>query len=135
MILTGGCACGAVRFAAEGEAYRAGVCHCMTCRKISGSAFNAFAIYPADAVRIGGETAEFHTSERGRSHFCPRCGSHVFATAADDDEIELHLGCFDEPNRIRPTYEGFIGRREEWLPPFTGFRHYQGNREGTDRTE
>ena len=135
MILTGGCACGAVRFEADGEPYRVGLCHCMTCRKETGAVFNSFAIYPAAAVRISGTTAVYRSSDTGRRHFCPACGSHVFARDAGSDEIELHLGSFDEPNRFQPTYEGFVGRREAWLPPFTGLRQYRGNREGTGRTE
>jgi hypothetical protein len=32
--MTGGCACGKVRFEVRGEPYRVGVCHCLTCRKV-----------------------------------------------------------------------------------------------------
>ena len=135
MTLEGGCACGAVRFEASGEPWRCGLCHCMTCRKLGGSVFNAFAIFPREAVRITGTTAIFRSSERGRQHFCPACGGQVFALETGSDEIELRLGAFDEPDRFRPTYEGFIGRREGWLPPFPGIRHYAGNREGGGRTE
>jgi hypothetical protein len=39
----GGCACGAVRFVAEGEPYRVGLCHCFDCRKQHGAPFGAFA--------------------------------------------------------------------------------------------
>ena len=53
-ISIGGCLCGAVRFEAAGEPWRVGLCHCMTCRKESGSVFNAFAIFPAAQVRISG---------------------------------------------------------------------------------
>ncbi|BBK44754.1 hypothetical protein STVA_47740 [Allostella vacuolata] len=129
MILTGGCACGAVRFQADGDLHRAGICHCMTCRKVSGSAFNAFVVYPRSAVRIGGETTAFHSSETGRRHFCPRCGAHVFALYDGEEEIELHVGSFDEPNRFRPTYEAHVGRREDWLPALEGLPQFDGNRE------
>lgn len=133
MTLSGGCECGAVRFTAEGEPYRAGICHCMTCRKLSGSLFNAFVVYPAASVRVTGATAVHPSSELGRRHFCPGCGSQVFARDEGSDEIELRIGGFDEPNRFRPTYEGFVGRREAWLPAFDGFRRYAGNREEPGR--
>jgi hypothetical protein len=127
-ILAGGCLCGAVRMTLSGEPYRVGLCHCLDCRKHHGAVFSASAMFPADAVTISGETTEY----RGR-HFCPACGSSLFALT--DDEIEVHLGCLDAPSRFRPTYESWIIRREEWLPPFDLARRYEQNREGTGRSE
>lgn len=111
--VTGGCLCGDVRLTATGEPRRVGLCHCMDCRKHHGALFYASAIFPADDVVISGATREYE----GR-HFCPRCGSSIFAHT--DDEIELHLGALDEPNRFEPTYELWTERREAWLPPFPG---------------
>ena len=72
--LTGGCLCGAVRIAISGEPYRVGICHCLDCRKHHGAVFGASAMYPIDAVAITGTTADYN----GR-HFCPTCGSSLFA--------------------------------------------------------
>jgi hypothetical protein len=124
----GGCLCGQVRLEARGKPYRVGLCHCMDCRKTSGSLFAGFAIFPAEAVTVSGETAEFH----GR-HFCPRCGSPVFGRSLD--EIELRIGAFDSPDQVTPTYELWTKRREGWLPRFELARHYEGDRPGDGRTE
>jgi hypothetical protein len=124
----GGCLCGAVRIVASGPPYRVGICHCLDCRKHHGAPFQAFAIFPEDAVTITGETGAF----RGR-HFCPRCGSSVFARSAD--EIEINLGTLDAPDQFRPSYESWIVRREAWLPPFPTRHHYPHDREGTGRRE
>ncbi|MGB0694429.1 MAG: GFA family protein [Rhodospirillaceae bacterium] len=113
----GGCACGAVRFVATGEPDRVGLCHCLDCRKHHGALFYAAAIYPQDAVQITGETRSY----QGR-HFCPNCGSSVFARTGA--EIELYLGALDAPNQFQPSYECWTARRETWLPAFadvTGF--------------
>jgi hypothetical protein len=126
--LAGGCLCGAVRITIFGAPYRVGVCHCLDCRKHHGAVFQATAIYPADAATITGATGEY----RGR-HFCPTCGSPVFARSGD--EIEVSLGCLDAPSQLTPTYENWVIRREDWLPPFALARHYQHNREGTGRSE
>lgn len=126
--LAGGCLCGAVRIAAAGAPYRVGICHCMDCRKHHGAVFHASAIFPADAVTITGATAEF----RGR-HFCPVCGSSLFGRS--DDEVEVNLGCLDAPNQFRPTYELWVVRREDWLPPFDVARRYPRDREGQGRFE
>lgn len=126
--ITGGCLCGEVRITASGAPYRVGLCHCLDCRKHHGALFFAAAIFPQDAVMIEGETRDY----RGR-HFCPRCGSSVFARFAD--EIEVHLGALDAPDQYMPTYENWTVRREAWLPPFPLKRHYARDRETDGRFE
>ena len=108
---TGGCLCGAVRLIATGAPDRVGLCHCLDCRKHHGALFFAAAIFPAAAVTVTGETRAY----KGR-HFCPACGSSVFARWGD--EIEVHLGALDVPDAFTPTYELWTIRRESWLPPF-----------------
>lgn len=125
---TGGCLCGDVRIQASGRPYRVGLCHCLDCRKHHGALFYAAAIFPQDAVTISGATRHY-----GGRHFCPRCGSSVFARSGD--EIEVHLGALDAPDGLLPTYENWTVRRESWLPPFPLARHYQRNREATGRRE
>ena len=125
---TGGCLCGGVRIVATGRPYRVGLCHCLDCRKHHGALFFAAAIFPEDAVTIEGETGEY----LGR-HFCPRCGSSVFARYAD--EIEVHLGSLDAPDQLVPTYECWTVRRESWLPPLPLQRRYERNRDAEGRGE
>jgi len=126
--VTGGCLCGDVTIAASGHPYRVGLCHCLDCRKHHGALFFAAAIFPQEAVTILGETSEY----RGR-HFCPSCGSSVFARF--EDEIEVHLGSLDEPNQLAPTYESWVCRRESWLPPFPLKKHFERDRESAGRSE
>lgn len=113
-VLAGGCACGQLTFRARGTPKRVGLCHCMTCRKASGSAFNAFAIFPADRVTITGESRSWEAVPGGERRFCPRCGSQVFYRDASD-EIEIRLGAFDRTDLFEPTYEAWTRRRESWL--------------------
>jgi len=126
--VTGGCLCGAVRLVAVGQPYRVGLCHCLDCRKHHGAVFHASAIFLEEAVAITGETGAY----AGR-HFCPRCGSSVFARSGD--EVEVHLGSLDEPSQFAPTYENWTIRREAWLPPFPLAHHYARDREGAGRSE
>tara|TARA_R110000782_G_scaffold1704_4_gene6593 strand:+ start:30 stop:422 length:393 start_codon:yes stop_codon:yes gene_type:complete len=125
---TGGCLCGTVRIVAEGAPYRVGLCHCMDCRKHHGALFHASAVFPENAVAVEGETRDYE----GR-HFCPACGSSVFSCS--DDEIEVNLGSLDDPDLLKPTYELWTIRREAWLPPFPVHRHYDRDRDNTDRSE
>jgi len=127
--VSGGCLCGKVRISARGQPYRVGLCHCLDCRKHHGALFFAAAMFPADSVTIEGETHEFR-----HRHFCPRCGSSVFARYGDD-EVEVHLGALDGPDQLTPTYECWMVRRESWLPEFPLERGYEGDRESSSRFE
>jgi len=126
--VSGGCLCGGVRFTAIGAPWRVGICHCLDCRKNHGALFHASAIFPETSVTVTGEVRSFRDN-----HFCPTCGSPVFAHF--DDEIGINLGCLDEPSKFRPTYELWTIRREDWLPQFPRMRHYEMDRESRGRTE
>jgi hypothetical protein len=121
-VFEGGCRCGAVRFVASGAPDRVGLCHCMDCRKHHGALFYAAANFPQDAVAISGVTRSYE----GR-HFCPTCGSPVFARSGD--EVEVHLGALDAPDQLTPTYELWCKRREAWLPEFPGMTRFEADRD------
>lgn len=123
---SGGCLCGKVRLVATGQPHRVGICHCLDCRKHHGALFYAAAIFPEGAVKIEGQTRHY----AGR-HFCPECGSSVYARSGD--EIEVHLGTLDSPDLLVPTYECWITRRESWLPPFPVDKQHERDRDNTDR--
>lgn len=123
---TGGCLCGAVRIEVSAEPYRIGICHCLDCRKRQGAIFHSFAVFPVSAVTVTGETREYQTRR-----FCPICGSPLFDHFGE--EIELHAGCLDEPNRLKPSYESWTIRRETWLPPFDVANRYERDRTTSGR--
>lgn len=93
-----------------------------------GTIFFAAAIFPQEAVVIEGKTRD----DAGR-HFCPRCGSSVFARPGD--EMEVHPRSLDAPDRLMPTHEHWIVRREGWLPLFPLAHHDERDREGAGRHE
>lgn len=66
---TGGCLRGAGRVTARCEPRRVELCHCLDCRKHSGTLFFAAAIFDRDAVSVTGETREYK-----HRHFCPPAG-------------------------------------------------------------
>lgn len=127
-IIAGGCACGKVRFEAEGVPERVGICHCLDCRKYHGALFFAAAIYPETQVRVSGQPQMYD----GRC-FCATCGSRVFNRSGA--ELELHLGALDDINVFQPTYELWTIRRESWLPAFPVEHRYERDRPGEERRQ
>jgi hypothetical protein len=125
---TGGCSCGKVRFRAEGNPIRVGVCHCQICRKDTGSSFNFFAVWSAKNVTTAGDTKSWMHSTDHR-HFCATCGSSLYSVVDGANEIEIRVGAFDDaPSGLVPSYELWLNRREIWLRPIDGAEQYVGNR-------
>ncbi len=112
----GGCACGAVRFRVGAAPRRVGMCHCMTCRRIHGSAFGVYAVFERGDVEFSGRTEAWHSSSEAWRHFCPVCGSVAFMEYPDTGEIDVPLGAFDKTGLYEPAYELWCRRREPWLP-------------------
>jgi hypothetical protein len=113
IVFSGGCACGQVRFSANDQPKRIGLCHCMTCRKAHAGAFNPFVVFPMEAVCMQGELRGWESSPGYIRQFCPTCGSRV--SAINGHEVEISLGSFDAPGLLTPQYESWIIHREPWL--------------------
>jgi hypothetical protein len=122
---TASCRCGQLRATVTGEPVRVSVCHCLDCKKRSGSAFAAQARWSRDNVRIEGESKAFvkvaDSGNRATFHFCPECGSDVFYEIDgkyDDkfnDLIAIPLGAFDDPFFLAPAFSVWESRKHDWL--------------------
>ena len=114
LILTGGCACGKVRFRLSGPPKRVGLCHCLTCRKAHAAAFNPFVAFDRAQADVSGVLQSWQSSPGYDRKFCAACGSRVLAD--NGGEVELSIGSFDEPAVLYPEYESWTVRRKPWLP-------------------
>jgi hypothetical protein len=123
---TASCRCGQLRASVTGEPVRVSVCHCLNCKKRSGSAFAVQARWPSQQVRIEGRSSSHEalaeSGNRGIFHFCPECGSDVYyrvegpeMDAAFADLVAIPLGIFDDPYFLRPTVSVWEERKCDWL--------------------
>ena len=114
MTLTGGCQCGAVRFAVEqSELGRASICHCRMCQKAFGAFFGPLASAPG--LRwTRGAPRHFQSSNRARRGFCADCGTPL-TFEPDDGPVEVAIGAFDRPETIRPVIQHDVAARVPWL--------------------
>jgi hypothetical protein len=121
-VRSGGCVCWAVRYTVRGEPFHVGRCHCVDCRKRSGSTYTIYGQWPLSSFESSGEYATYdHDS------FCPRCGSRLFLL--DEQGVEIQLGSLDDaPFELRPEAELWIKRREPWLPAVEGASQHAENR-------
>ena len=118
---TASCRCGQLRATATGEPVRVSVCHCLDCKKRSGSAFAVQARWPADQVVIDGQSkiwTHFADScNRITHHFCGECGSsvHYSIEGKFDGLVAIPLGAFDEPYFASPAFSVWEKRKHEWV--------------------
>ncbi len=107
--ITGGCLCGAVRFAYDGElggeAGALTLCLCAMCRR-AGS--YAAAVAPAHAAGFRltageGVLREYESSPGKLRAFCGQCGTPIYSRrTSEPGALRLRLGAFDElPQTLR----------------------------------
>jgi len=76
MTQTGGCLCGAVRYALDGELGPLMNCHCRFCRRAHGAAFATTTLIATARLRITqGEDAIARHASR---YFCATCAARLF---------------------------------------------------------
>lgn len=121
-MMTGGCACGRVRYEADGEPLFAVLCHCRDCQRASGTGHVPVMGVGRAGFRVRGEPRSF--TARGGSgkaairHFCPDCGSLLFGTPeVAADVVTIYVGSLDDPSRFAPAYAQFTRDRWAWDEP------------------
>lgn len=118
---TASCRCGQLRATATGEPIRVSACHCLNCKKRSGSAFAVQARWPVEQVEIEGKSKRWvMVADSGSSavfHFCPECGSDVYYqnNGKFDGQIAIPVGAFDDPYFAAPQYSVWEQRKHAWV--------------------
>lgn len=99
---------------------RISVCHCLDCKRRSGSAFAYQARWPDDQVQFEGDYREWTKANDGGStatfRFCPNCGSTVaYSLDSMPGLTAIPVGAFADPAFPAPEYSVYEGRKPEWL--------------------
>ena len=104
--LTGGCQCGAVRFAVEaGAVTHASICHCRMCQKAFGAFYAPLVnVKPEGLTWTRGERALFRSSNHVARGFCAACGTPL-TYEPDAGNPALAIGAFDDPEALPPTVQ------------------------------
>jgi hypothetical protein len=93
---TGGCLCGAVRYALAGPLRQVVFCHCTQCRRSTGHFMAATAARHRDFRLLSdAELRWYQSSDAARRGFCGRCGSTLFWQANGRDYISIAAGTLD----------------------------------------
>jgi hypothetical protein len=124
--MTGGCQCGAVRYALMSEPTHASICHCRMCQKAFGNYFAPLTGVPVkDLAWTKGAPGIFKSSEAVERGFCRDCGTPLTYRYLEHDRITVSIGSLDEPDRVQPEIQYGIESR---LPAFATLHTLPGER-------
>lgn len=118
---TAACRCSQLKATVTGEPVRVSVCHCLDCKKRSGSAFAAQARWPEEQVQIEGKSKTWtHVADSGNRithNFCPECGStvHFRIEGKFDGLVAIPVGAFDDPYFLSPKFSVWEDRKHDWV--------------------
>ncbi len=114
--ITGGCQCGAVRYALHAEPTGPHICHCRMCQKAFGSFFAPLAAVPLSAFEVTrGQIAVFKSSDQVERGFCRDCGTPLSFHYVHKSHISIAIGSLDEPARFQPQEQFGIEARMPWF--------------------
>lgn len=116
LVLTGGCQCGAIRYAITAPPEHVHVCHCRACQTAMGGLFAVLAPVPRSGfARTRGTPASFASSSIAHRDFCARCGTPLSIHYDDADTIAVTLGNLDRRQDVPPVRHYRIEGRIAWL--------------------
>jgi len=115
--MTGGCACGRVRFTVAVDDDDAYLCHCRMCQRATGSVSIAFKNVPAADVAWESGPDWYDSSPIARRPYCRDCGTSLgFAFKEGSDKMDLTVAAFDDPSRFVPKHHfGAESLHRAWL--------------------
>jgi len=120
--LSGGCACGAIRYEFSGDPAMALNCYCRDCQRSNGTAMASLVVMPKDNVKLlKGEARYFDVvAESGKKvsrGFCADCGSPLFTRLeAFPGVLSIKAASLDDPNQFRPGMNVFTTSAPAWAP-------------------
>jgi hypothetical protein len=103
----GSCLCGAVKFAITGPLRSVIACHCIQCRKQTGTYMSATAAQDHQLSFVETRGLKWYrSSDTARRGFCQECGSVLFWRGDGRDYTAIAAGSIDGPTGV--PLEGHI---------------------------
>lgn len=112
---TGGCLCGAVRFATRGPLRGVVYCHCSQCRRQTGHFYAATNVAEDDLALEGAEGLTWYRASGFASRgFCATCGSALFWKRDGAGDISVMAGAFDRPSGLAGECHIFVADKGDY---------------------
>ncbi len=114
-VMTGGCQCGALRYALYVAPAHTHICHCRMCQKAVGGPFAALApVAAADFAWTRGTPQTYDSSNIAARDFCGTCGTPLTYRGLSGN-VNVSAGSLDNPSAVRPDFNLGVESRVAWL--------------------
>lgn len=118
--LTGGCQCGAVRYAVTARPRALYCCHCTACQRQGGSAFAMSLLIDAGAFEITSGQAQAYRfdADSGRTKtglFCAACGVRLTHHGEGAATRTVRAGTLDETGALKPAGHIWTRSAQGWV--------------------
>jgi len=119
--LTGGCACGAVRYKLASPPMFVHCCHCLNCQRQTGSAFVINMLIEASRVELlSGTPAPVPVPrDNGLPHRifrCPQCQVAVWSEYSGRTQVLfVRAGTLDVPSAVKPDVHIYTRSKVPWV--------------------
>ena len=116
-VATGGCQCGAVRYALYVEPQASHVCHCRMCQRATGGVFAALTGAPkSEFAWTKGEPAVFASSNLAKRAYCRDCGTPLsFSYDMPEARFYVTIGSLDDPEQAPIEKQFGVESRVSWV--------------------
>lgn len=129
MHVDGSCHCGAVRYEAELDPSRVGICHCSDCQKFSSAPFRTSALVDADDFELlRGSPASYEkvaaNGARRSLAFCAECGTHLYGAATEDAPsfYSVRVGTLAQRAQLPPRVQLWCTSELPWVAELASIR-------------
>jgi hypothetical protein len=119
MTLTGGCLCGAVRYAFAEEPVVTRICWCRLCQYLGGGSGTVNVCFRTAGMKVTGALHDWSSvADSGNvmhRRFCPACGTPVFSEAeARPHLVFVRAGTLDDPEIAKPAMTIWTASAPTW---------------------
>ncbi len=129
-VTTGGCQCGAVRYAITTPFENPHICHCRMCQKAFGNFFAALVGTKKTGIKwTAGEPSFFRSSDAVQRGYCKDCGTPLSFAYDHSERIAVSIGSLDHPAAVTPERQFGM---ESMLPAFPILHTLPGTRTEDD---
>ena len=129
-VQSGGCACGRVRFEADGPAKFVANCWCENCRQAHGAPFVTWVGFANGRFRIvaGAERLKDWATPTGATRsFCRSCGTTLlYRSPGWSEDTHVVATALDEGPEHGPKIHVYADRAPDWCPIHDDLPRYGG---------
>ncbi|HXP64802.1 MAG TPA: GFA family protein [Steroidobacteraceae bacterium] len=125
MKVDGQCHCGEIRYEAEIDPGKVGICHCNDCQILTGSAYRVSVPASGNLKFLKGTPKVYiKTAESGNKRaqgFCADCGSPIYAADAHTPQIYyLRVGTLNQRAQLPPKRQIWCSAELPWAADIRG---------------